>query len=75
MNSILKNPQLVTTKEAVTYLEEQGFRTTAGTLEVRRCQKKSPKYKKVGNRVYYEQAWLDEFISGLEVKIFDPATA
>jgi hypothetical protein len=42
-------------------------------LEVWRCKKRGPKYKKVGFRVYYEQPWLDEFMVGLEIKIFDPA--
>jgi hypothetical protein len=61
------------TPEASQYLTEKGIRVASKTLEVWRCKSRGPKYKKVGSRVYYERRWLDEFITGLEVKFFDPA--
>lgn len=50
-----------------------GFPTTYKTLEVHRCKGKGCKYKKVGGRVFYEKEWLDEYMAGIEVKVFDPA--
>lgn len=67
------HPQAMTTTEAAKYLIASGYRTTSKTLEVWRCKRRGPKYKKVGSRVYYEQPWLDEFMAGLEVRVFDPA--
>ena len=67
------HPKAMTTVEAARYLAASGYRTTNKTLEVWRCKKRGPKYKKIGSRVYYERPWLDEFVSGLEIKIFDPA--
>ena len=67
------HPNTMTTPDASKYLIASGHRTTSKTLEVWRCKKRGPKYKKVGSRVYYERPWLDEFLAGLEVKIFDPA--
>jgi hypothetical protein len=72
MQTIL-HPKAMTTVEAAKYLITSGHRTTSKTLEVWRCKKRGPKYKKVGSRVYYEQSWLDEFMAGIKVKIFDPA--
>ena len=69
----ISHPKAMTTVEAAKHLIASGYRTTSKTLEVWRCKKRGPKYKKVGFRVYYEQSWLDEFLVGLEVKIFDPA--
>ncbi len=65
-------PKAMTTVEAAKYLTESGYPYTKKTLEAWRCQKRGPKYKKIVSRVYYEKSWLDEFLEGLEVKIFDP---
>jgi hypothetical protein len=65
--------KLLTTVEASAYLTSRGVPYSKKTLEVFRCRKRGPKYKKIISRVYYEQSWLDEFLAGLEVKIFDPA--
>ena len=64
----------MTTVEAARYLTESGYPYTKKTLEVWRCQKRGPKYKAInGSRIFYERSWLDEFMAGIEVKIFDPA--
>ena len=65
--------KLLTTAEASEYLTSQGVPYTKKTLEVFRCKKRGPRYKKIVSRVFYEKDWLDEFLAGLEVKIFDPA--
>lgn len=65
--------KLLNTVEASTYLTSCGCPYTKKTLEVWRCLKRGPKYKKIVSRVYYEKEWLDEFVSGIEVKFFDPA--
>jgi hypothetical protein len=65
--------KLLNTKEASAYLTSCGVPYTKKTLEVFRCRKRGPKYKKIVSRIYYEKKWLDEFLEGLEVKIFDPA--
>lgn len=67
-----ESKNLMTTTEASGYLQERGYPGTPKTLEVWRSQKRGPKYKKVGNRVFYEPAWLDEYMAGIEVKIIDP---
>jgi hypothetical protein len=64
--------KLYNTVEASAYLTSCGVPYSKKTLEVFRCQKRGPKYKKIVSRVYYERRWLDEFLSGLEIKIFDP---
>jgi hypothetical protein len=46
--------------------------TAKSTLEVFRCRSTGPRYKKVGGRVYYTVAWLDEYADGVPVRIFDP---
>ena len=65
--------RLLNTVEASAYLTSCGVPYSKKTLEVFRCKKRGPKYKKIVSRVYYEKSWLDEFLEGLEVKIFDPA--
>jgi len=65
--------KLLNTKEAAAYLTSCGVPYTKKTLEVYRCKKRGPKYLKIISRVYYRKSWLDEFLSGLEVKVFDPA--
>jgi hypothetical protein len=65
--------RLLNTVEASAYLTSCGVPYSKKTLEVFRCKKRGPKYKKIVSRVYYERSWLDEFLKGLEVKIFDPA--
>jgi hypothetical protein len=67
------HPKAMTTVEASAYLTSCGVPYTKKTLEVFRCRKRGPKYKKIVSRIYYEKKWLDEFLEGLEVKIFDPA--
>ncbi|MCD6297979.1 MAG: DNA-binding protein [Deltaproteobacteria bacterium] len=66
-------PKNLNTIEAAAYLTSKGIPYSKKTLEVFRCKKRGPKYKKIVSRVYYERSWLDEFVAGLEVKIFDPA--
>ena len=65
--------KLLNTQEASNYLTSCGIPYSKKTLEVFRCKKRGPKYKKIVSRVYYEQSWLDEFVAGLEVKTFDPS--
>jgi len=67
------HPKAMTTKAAAAYLADCGYPTTHKTLEVFRCRNRGPKYKKVGRRVFYEQAWLDEYMAGVVVKIYDPS--
>ncbi len=64
---------LLNTRQASAYLNSCGVPYSKKTLEVFRCKKRGPKYKKIVSRVYYEKGWLDDFLAGLEVKIFDPA--
>ena len=66
-------PKNLNTAQAADYLTSRGVPYTKKTLEVFRCKKRGPKYKKIVSRVYYERSWLNEFLAGLEVKIFDPA--
>lgn len=69
----MQNPsKLLNTVEASAYLTARGVPYTKKTLECYRCKKRGPKYKKIVSRVFYEKAWLDEFIEGLEIKVFDP---
>jgi len=65
--------KLLNTVEASAYLTSCGVPYSKKTLEVFRCKKRGPRYKKIVSRVFYEKDWLDEFLAGLEVKIFDPA--
>ena len=69
----ISNENLMTTKEASQYLRGNGYPGTTKSLEVWRCRKCGPKYKKIGGRVFYEKGWLNEFMAGIEIKIFDPA--
>lgn len=69
------NPKSITTTEAAAYLSEvHGIRTAPKSLEVYRCRGKSPKYKKIGSRVFYTLSWLDDYAKGVEIKIYDPST-
>ncbi|MCJ7601805.1 MAG: hypothetical protein MUO63_09940 [Desulfobulbaceae bacterium] len=68
-----QNENAMTTKDASQYLKRKGYPGTPKSMEVWRCKKRGPKYKKVGSRVFYEKNWLDEFMAGIEVKFFDPA--
>ena len=72
-STVSSTTKLLNTKEASAYLTARGIPYSKKTLEVFRCKKKGPKYKKIVSRVYYEQSWLDEFMAGLEVKLFDPS--
>ena len=73
MEKQVVNPKALTTRNAADYLNSCGYPVARGSLEVWRCKNVGPKYKKVGRRVFYEQAWLDEFMAGVVVKIFNPA--
>lgn len=60
------------TRQAAEYLtEELNIPTTAGTLEVWRCQGRGPRYRKVRRRVFYDRAALDEFARGAIVETVD----
>ena len=65
--------KLLNTVEASKYLTSCGVPYTKKTLEVFRCKKRGPRYKKIVSRVFYEKDWLDEFVAGLEVRVFNPA--
>lgn len=72
--SIDLNPKkLLTTKEAAQYLTAHGVSYKPSTLEVMRCEKRGLRYVKIVSRVYYPKEWLDEFLQGVPVKIFDPS--
>jgi hypothetical protein len=69
----ITHPEAVSTKQASAYLTRvMGVPTATGSLEAYRCQSRGPRYKKIGSRVFYTVSWLNEYASGLEVKIFDP---
>ena len=65
--------KLLNTVEASAYLTSRGVPYSKKTLEVFRCKKRGPRYKKIVSRVYYEQSWLDEFLDGLEIRVFNPS--
>jgi len=68
------NPDAVSTKQAAAYLSlVKGVPTAPSSLEVYRSKSRGAKYKKIGSRVFYTTAWLDEYAEGVEVKIFDPS--
>ena len=70
----IKNPLAIPTPQAAAYLSQiKNIPTAKSTLEIARCRSIGPKYKKVGGRVYYERAWLDEYAEGIPVHIFDPS--
>ena len=74
MANLRYHPAAMTTKQASIYLSERDFPVKSSTLEVWRCKKKGPKFKKEMSRVFYEKEWLDSFMEGVPVKIFDPHT-
>lgn len=64
--------KLYDTKQAVSFLDEGGFKVSRGTLEVWRCRKTGPAYIKLRNRAYYSEESLKAFLSsGIEVKTVD----
>jgi len=68
------NPDAVTTQQAADYLtKEKNIPTAKSSMEVYRCQGRGPIFKKIGSRVFYCLSWLDEYASGIEVKIYDPS--
>ena len=69
----MPTPKLLNTKQASSYLKERGVCYSPKTLEVFRCKKKGPCYLKIVSRVYYKPEWLDQFLNGLKIKVFDPA--
>jgi hypothetical protein len=67
------NPETIPTRQAAAYLSQiRNVPTAPSSLEVYRCQSRGPRYKKIGSRVFYTAAWLDEWAKGVEVKIYDP---
>lgn len=70
------HPEAISTKQAARYLTEiKGIPTASSTLEVFRCQGRGPKFKRVGSRIFYTTEWLDEYATGVPVRIFDPTIA
>jgi hypothetical protein len=59
------------TKAAVEYLAERGYRTTKGTLEVKRCHRRGPAFIKINNRPFYKKSALDDFLEGEPVRTID----
>ena len=70
----IQSQEAVSTRAASKYLTQiKGIPTAASSLEVYRCQGRGPKYKKIGNRVFYTLPWLDRYAAGIEIKIYDPS--
>lgn len=68
------NPEAVPTKQAAAYLSQiKNVPTASSSMEVYRCKSRGPKYKKIGSRVFYTLAWLDQWAAGVEVMIYDPS--
>ena len=68
------HPESITTRQAAKYLTEtKGIPTAKSTLEIYRCRNKGPRYRKIGSRVFYPWAFLEEYANGVEVRIFDPS--
>ena len=65
--------QNLSTKEAAIYLEELGTPFAAGTLEVWRCHKVGPVYRKIGHKVFYRREDLESFAEGTMVLTSDAA--
>jgi len=66
------NPEAVPTRQAAAYLSQiKNVPTAPSSLEVYRCQSRGPKYKKIGSRVFYTLAWLDQWAAGVEVMVYD----
>lgn len=59
------------TKAAVQYLEQNGYQTTKGTLEVKRCQRRGPEFIRIENKPFYTKEALDNFLTGKPVKTVD----
>ena len=66
--------KFLTTKEAAIFLTERGYSVTPKTLEVFRCYRRGPGFIKIGHRVFYRRDQLDDFLKGVEVKVFNPKT-
>ena len=56
------------TREAAAYLGIQ-----PNTLEVWRCKHKGPRYSKLGTRVLYDKADLDEFFASRSIETLESA--
>ena len=54
----------LSTNEAADYLAGLGTPFTKGTLEVWRCHKQGPVYRKIGHKVFYRREDLDAFSNG-----------
>lgn len=68
------NPENVTTKQASAYLSKfVGIPVAPSSLEVYRSTNRGAKYRKIGSRCYYSLDWLDEWATGIEIKIYDPS--
>ncbi|MBW2470950.1 MAG: hypothetical protein JRE18_02615 [Deltaproteobacteria bacterium] len=64
-------PKIYNTIAAVQYLAENGYNTTKGTLEVKRCQRRGPEFIRIENKLFYTKESLDAFLSGKHVKTVD----
>jgi hypothetical protein len=60
--------QKLNTQEAAAYLGIQ-----PNTLEVWRCKHKGPRYAKLGTRVLYDKADLDEFFASRSIETLESA--
>ncbi|MBM9615972.1 hypothetical protein JWJ90_17015 [Desulfobulbus rhabdoformis] len=67
------HPMALNTKHASAFFHAIGIPIAASTLEVFRSQGRGPKYKKIGSRVFYTVAFLEEYAQGVEIKIYDPS--
>ena len=59
------------TKGAASYLKERGTPFTPGTLETWRCLGKGPRFRRIGRKVFYSKADLDQFARGQVVETVD----
>ena len=67
----ISNPEAVTTKQAAAYLSEaKGIKIAVPTLEAHRSRNRGCRFKRVGRRIFYTIAWLDEYAAG---EVIDPA--
>ena len=61
-------PKIYDTIAAVQYLAENGYNTTKGTLEVKRCQRRGPEFIRIESKPFYTKKALDDFLEGKPVK-------
>lgn len=63
--------KILDTEAAVQYLADRGYKTTKGTMEVRRCQRRGPAFIRIGNRPFYKKETLDAYLEGEPIKTID----